>query len=245
MKTKLLSILLIGGLLFGNSAKAQNMAGGENPKNVVKLNLFALAFTNFSLQYERVFNEKTSGALGFSVMPSRNLPSSLSSDPILAKTTLSDWSITPEFRWYPGTKKGAPHGFYLAPYLRYSSTSILMPFDFTETSGAITTYKIDANYSGFGGGVMLGAQWLINEKFSIDWWILGGHYGSGSASVAMKADFSALSATDRAKLETDLNGIAIPVGTIKSTISNSEAKIDISSLPYFGVRSGLTIGWAF
>ena len=80
MKSKLLSILIISGFLFGNIVKAQNMSGGETPKHVVKLNLFALAFTNFSFQYERVFNEKTSGALCFTVMPSRNLPTSIISN---------------------------------------------------------------------------------------------------------------------------------------------------------------------
>jgi hypothetical protein len=241
MKSKILTGLFIVSVICTSVAKAQ-----EAPQNVVKLNLFALAFTNFSLQYERAFGEKISGALGFTVMPSRGLPSALSSDPTVGKMKISDWSITPEFRWYPGTNKGAPHGFYIAPYLRYSSTSLELPLDFTPSGGlAPRTYNIEGNYSGFGGGVMFGVQWLIKEKVSIDWWILGGHYGTGSASVSIKDDFTVLPPAQRAELKAELDAIEIPAGKISSSITDTEAKIDVTSLPYFGVRSGLTIGYAF
>lgn len=241
MKSKLLSILLISVIFCSSAVKAQ-----DGPKNVVKLNLMALAFTNISLQYEHAFGEKISGALGFTIMPSRSLPSSIASDPMLANTTISDWSITPEFRWYPGTKQGAPRGFYIAPYLRYSKTNIDIPFDVTLTGQAPHTYNIEASYSGIGGGMMFGAQWIIKDVFSIDWWILGGHYGSGSAAVSLNdALIGSLSQAQKDELKAELDGIEVPGGTVKSSISGNNATVNVENLMYFGLRTGLTIGYAF
>ena len=247
MKTKLISGFFILAVFFSLSLKAQRISG-DNPKNVIKINVFALGLSNFSFQYERVLGQKYAVALGFSMMPSRNLPtllSDLDSSKTLSKLKISDWSITPEFRWYPGTKQGAPHGFYLAPYLRYSNTDLTLPYEYTLSGMGSRTDNIEGNYTGFGGGLMMGAQWLIKQKFSIDWWILGGHYGSGSSSVSIAADYTSLSATQRAEVKAKLDKTELPVGKINSSITDTGAKINIDKLPYFGLRGGLTIGYAF
>ncbi len=42
--------------------------------NFIKVNLTSLPMMNFSLQYERVFTKRISGAVSFSLMPEKNIP---------------------------------------------------------------------------------------------------------------------------------------------------------------------------
>ncbi len=134
MKIKSTFIIALLGLVLTTGVRAQ-----DHP-NVVKINLFGLAARNFSLQYERALTKKSAVALGFGFLPSGAIPlvpqSAFDSDSsgTLKSITLSGFSITPEYRWYPGTKDGAPNGFYLAPYIRYSKYSIATTVNFDDPS---------------------------------------------------------------------------------------------------------------
>ncbi len=243
MKTKTTLVLAMAALFLSQVVHAQDN------KNVVKLNIFALGVQNFSLQYERAFTKKSSAALGFSFMPSRALPTSLTdsdSSGLLKGLSISGFSVTPEYRWYPGSEDGAPNGFYLAPYLRYASYSMSTDYAFTDPMTNTTAlYPFEATYSGFGGGLMFGAQWLIKGKFSIDWWILGAHYGASTVTAAIDMDLSALGPQGQAEMQAELNKIQLPIGTSTTKVTNSGVDMEFSGLPFAGIRSGLTLGWAF
>ena len=93
--------------------------------NIIKWNVMALGLGNVSLQYERSINTHSSVALGFSILPTRGLPSTFtdkSTNTDLLLLSFSGWSITPEYRYY--CSNNGPKGFYFAPYLRYSKYSI-------------------------------------------------------------------------------------------------------------------------
>lgn len=234
-------------------------------RNVAKLNLFSLGLTNISLQYEYAFHKNMSAALGFSIMPSRGLPSFVptTSDSIgiLKAFKFSGFSITPEFRWYPGKKleNQAPHGFYLAPYFRYSSYSLstIFPYKYPQSnlSGGVDTtiinMDITAKYSGFGVGLMIGAQWIIKNRVSIDWWILGGHYGSSSPSISFSNPLiSQISANPTAvqafKDQIESISKSLPMGKMQGDMNGSTATATITGLPFVGIRAfGLTLGYAF
>ena len=77
-------------ILFNSTVASAGAS--DATKSVIKLNLFALGLTNFSLQYEYAFHKDMSGALGISFMPSRGLPGPLSSDSLTKGITLSGWS---------------------------------------------------------------------------------------------------------------------------------------------------------
>ena len=246
MKRRLPLIALCVCLLNTNFSQAQE--GGEDlPKNVIKLNLFSLAFTNFSLQYERVLGEKISAGLGFSYLPGVGVPAKFTNDDAtLEALKLSGMAITPEFRWYPGSKKPAPKGFYLAPYLRYTNYTITSVFPFkddTSVPGTTITkeFKMEGTLTGFGGGVMMGVHWLIKDKVSLDWWIVGGHYGAGQIEVKLKDDFTGI----EAELESQLKAIEAPIGTTEAVVTSSEATVTVSDMPFAGLRTGLTLGYAF
>ena len=258
MKKILLVFLMIG--LYGLNLKAQEPTkptGEEVPtrKNVVKLNLFPVGFKVISMQYERQLHKNFSAALGVGALMERKLPGFLvdllsSSESFglqeINQIKFRSFFVTPEIRFYRGKKTlhQAPHGFYLGLYGRWSKFSIDQPFTFESTQNGVKTKEsvlIRFSYGGTAGGLCMGAQWVIG-RVSIDWLIIGAHYGPGylkgeatGASIVNDPD-GFKEAVDEVKIR-NLKPIANIVG--------STASITISGIPYVGLRSGLSIGFAF
>lgn len=231
-------------------------------QQVVKLNLFQLPLLNFSLQYECAVHKNISAALGFSFLMPRGIPNSIYEPSQNANGFLlpkfKGWSVTPEFRFYPGKKEEhqAPHGFYLAPYFRYSKYSISGQYlNYSVDTNGVTHddhYTMKASYYGFTGGLMMGSQWIIGEHFSIDWWIFG--FGAGKAKFQIDATSTDgsiyLNASDQAQLRTDItNNIGelgrFGAGSVSVETTTNSAKVTVSGLPMTSIRAGLTVGFKF
>lgn len=232
----------------------------KSPKNVIKLNLSQLAITNISMQYERSFHKNFSAALGVSYLVQRAIPSQIytptSNGSGYQLPKFGGWSVTPEIRFYPGkkVKHKAPHGFYLAPYFRYSKYSLNSSYvNVDSLTGIHQNYNVKASYSGFTGGLMIGSQWLIGKHFSIDWWILGGGYGQAKFKInAVSTDGSLnMSLQDQENLKQDIKTNTSELGSFGNgevtvqTTSNS-ATATVTGLPMISIRGfGLTLGFTF
>jgi hypothetical protein len=148
------------------------MMGGNvfaQKQNVFKINIFSPLVRTANFQFEHVLGEKKSGQLGFFYTGFK-----------VSDTKFSGFGITPEFRFYPGDKRKAPAGFFVAPFLRYQSFNLK---DQVNTD--------EATYSSFGGGLILGFQGLIGNVVSLEAF-LGPSYNSGSLKVKSgnSSDFS-------------------------------------------------------
>ena len=124
--------------------------------NLIKINPLSLVAATGSFAYERVINEQMSGQLGF--LYTRY------SGRVTGGRTLSGFAITPEFRYYlTGT---APQGFFVAPFLRYRRTSLV---------GDVTvqgrTFEGTLQMNNFGGGVLVGGQFVLGERLSFEGFI--------------------------------------------------------------------------
>jgi hypothetical protein len=209
----------------------------------IKLNIFPLLLKNISLQAEIGINKNASGCLGFSIIGQRNIPGFLTPS-IFTNAKLSGWSITPEFRWYPGEGQDGqpPQGFYIAPYFRYSKYTLTGDFNYDYSNLIIIRANVKGTYSGKGIGAMLGYQWVVNNHFSIDWWIAGGHVGSGKVEVAVTdpiigtlLDYDKTLLISYLLLNYSGEAINIPGNTI--TLEHGA--------PYLGFRTGLCVGFSF
>lgn len=232
----------------------------STPKNVIKLNLSQLALVNFSLQYERAFHKNFSAALGVSYMLKRDIPGQIFTPTENGSgyqlPQFGGWAITPEIRFYPGkkVKHQAPHGFYMAPYFRYSKYSMYSSYvDIDSISGDRSNYEVKASYSGFTAGLMLGSQWMIGKHFSIDWWIVGGGYGKAKLKIHAESTDPGfyLSPQEQDDLKQDVKENTSELGSFGNgeitveTTSNS-ATTTVSGLPMISLRGfGLTLGFSF
>ncbi|HCZ36066.1 MAG TPA: hypothetical protein DHV26_09090 [Cytophagales bacterium] len=181
MKKNLVVALVV--LLIGGvftSAKAQ--------ENVVKINIFSPIVKTFNMSYERKVSATGSfqiGAFFTSYSPE--------------STSFSGFGVTPEYRFYLSESE-APAGFYVAPFARYQSFKVEDSFDGATNKGTLSL---------FGGGVVIGKQWIFKEKISLDIFI-GPQYSSGNVKVTDGAD-----------------------------------TFDTGAFDGFGVRTGVTLGFAF
>ncbi len=124
----------------------------QEVNNTVKLNPLSALLRIGSVFYERKMNDKMSLQLGVAYTGLR-----------FDETKFSGFSTTPELRYYP--KANALNGLYLGPFLRYQNYSV----------------KDDSNkgtYSSFGGGAVIGRQWVYKSGFTLDLFF-GPSYNAG------------------------------------------------------------------
>lgn len=234
-KLRLFKMVLIGCIILPYITMAQ--------KNAVKLNLFGLAFKNVSLQYERSINDNISGALGVSYMLGLSPPeinvSGADTAVSFSEFKLSGFSVTPEFRFYPGHE--GLRGFYLAPYFRFAQYKSTAPYRYTESDGTKTELNTDLTFNSTGGGLMIGTHFLIGENFSVDWWIIGFSYAPLTSKVKVTGTLKTDSYDDvRGAYASDVEGF----GKVTSEVGDDYAQIVVKKgIP--GVRTGLTLGYAF
>lgn len=249
---KLFLMLLVSGITFSLSAQKEK-AGKENDepapaKNVVKINLFAIALKNISLQYERAVARKVTVAGTFRFMPKGSIPFKstfikLADDPETERQinnlSVGNIAFMPEVRYY-FSKKGAFRGFYTGLFANFASYSATVPIQY-DNNGKTETIPMSGKLTGITGGLMLGAQFKLSNKIYLDWWILGPQYGSSKGSL--KGDKN-MNAQEQQDLRNELNGLDIPLTKFTYNVNSTGATMDFKG-PWAGVRSGLCIGFRF
>lgn len=141
---------LLMAFVFAAFALSANAQG-----SVIKLNIFSPIVSTFNVQYEKTTKADQSFQLGF-------FYSGYSS----GDTKFNGFGITPEYRFYL-SDTDAPQGVYMAPFLRYQSFNASN--NSTNTKGSVTA---------FGGGVILGKQWIFKEHISLDIFLGPSYYSS-------------------------------------------------------------------
>ncbi len=168
--------------------KAQLLLGG---KNIIKTNLSSLVLKNYHFTYERALTKHVSLSLSYRTMGDTKVPIQSTVEKYLddpnvnvGEFVMSGHAITPEVRLYLG--RGRLKGFYIAGYYRSSQFDLSVPVSYSTTFGA-NTYKkstvVSGNIKGNAGGLMIGVQKNIAKFLVLDFWILGGHYGSSNGDM--------------------------------------------------------------
>ena len=229
-------VLSMLSLLFSLTGLAQ--------KNNLKINVLSLGATNISLQDEYSISGNSSIALGVSYLPERGLPSfAIKDDPSnnAKNLKLGGFSITPEYRYY--FKGNGPKGLYLAGYFRYAKyTTKEYDFTYDKSSGSDGTVRIEGDFTSSVFGIMLGSQWLLGEKWTLDWWIIGAGFGSQKGEYEGTGTFSNQDQTD---IQNEVNSIDLPVADVAVTTSSSSVKVTIEP-KYPAFRGfGLCLGYRF
>jgi len=232
-------------------AQAQLLDG----KNVIKMNLSSITLRNYHFIYERGLGKKTSLSIGYRFMPKGDLPLKRyfedeldnEADVNLNGVQISNWAITPEFRYYFG--KGVRRGFYLAPYMRFASFNLSTPVRYTSSAPGNPSYYADfaGKLTSVNGGLMLGVQYTVFKNMVIDFWIAGAHYGGSNGDL--NATFNPpLTPTEVASLQATLNDMdKIGPFSFEGRVSpDGKSAYMKTTGPWAGVRGlGLNIGFRF
>lgn len=132
--------------------------------NAIKINFISPIFQTINVQYENAFAADKSAQLGFFYTGAS-----------VSDTKFTGIGITPEVRFYL-SDTDAPDGFFVAPFLRYQNFTLE-----EEITGD------EAELSTFGGGLIVGRQWLFKEKITFEAF-LGPSYASGDIKVTSGTD---------------------------------------------------------
>ncbi len=224
-------------------------------KNIIKTNISGNIIQNYNITYERSLAKKLSLSIGVRYMPKSTVPFKEKLEEFINNNDvkvndfqMGNFAITPELRLY--LSKGKMKGFYIAPYARYASFDVSVPITYTN-SGLLTT-KATALFVGkinsISGGIMMGTQFNIAKKIVLDFWIIGGHYGSSNGTIyAVDINPQMNSKTDRDALQAQLDELK-EVGPFRfegKVTSNNSAEIK-STGPWAGIRGlGLSLGVRF
>ncbi len=246
-------------------------------KNAVKLHLESLFLGAANIGYERNIGDKITAGVNVGIFIPREIPFYSPAEDTAAnyvdtdnlKNNFKGLMITPEFRFYP---KGNGKGFYLGGYLKYSSYKLatfqtstyalsddeynsLDPNaeyynDVNHTTKEIDiTSNIDYKLKQFGGGLQLGVQWLIADRFVIDWGFIGFGYNvfKASGELTIEGDIPIEYPKYAKDAENEINkGLADLPGSPKATVVGKDNSLK-ASVPFAtpGLRSFLSIGLKF
>lgn len=254
MKFKIFTLVFFFLAFYGFSQenKSNDRTSDSPYKNHFKMNVTSLLLRNFQFQYERSLSRKTAIAFGIGVIPKGGIPMKNSienyvsdndvSKNIIDPASISYFSFTPEFRWYAG--KGYGKGFYIAPFYRYSEYKVEgIKLEYSNSLG------IDENFDASGKvktntfGLLLGSQFKLGKRVSLDWWILGPNIGFGKGDIS-GAPSRPLSQTEQDQIRKELEDIDIPFVDEEVKVSSNKAQL-IFDGNWGGIRSGLCIGFNF
>ena len=221
----------------------------QHQMNIVKLNLTAIAVKTYAFQYERIITRRFSLGLSYRVMPTGKLPFShsiakaVADDDADTQATIENMRIgnhafTPEARLYLG--KGYGQGFYITAFYQHSNYTLdHLPVNYDDSHSLDLTGKLSANT----GGIMLGAQWALGRYLSLDWWIVGPHYGSGKGDFVGIAN-QPLNPIQQQVLRDNLEDIDIPLTHKTVAVNATGATMNLDG-PWGGLRSGILLGVKF
>lgn len=163
MKQFLLSILALS--LFLTSFSQES----SYPSSVtVKWAPASIYFGKISLGGEYNFSKKQSVTLGVGIPFDKTIRQDLDGEE--ESLTHKTFSILAGYRLYLGKK--AARGLYFEPYLKYLKHDLHSQIDH-ELDGDNREFNVNSEFSAFGLGLQLGYQFLIADKFSIDFYFLG------------------------------------------------------------------------
>lgn len=233
-------------------AKSQeiNTDNQDKKRNLIKVNLTSIAFRNYQFAYERTITKRIGVQVSYGFIPTGQVPlvDEYIKDENINNIEMGGSNFTIEPRIYLG--RGYGHGFYIAPYYRYSQFNIdNLTYNYKSEDPDVSGEKIPIAFTGKTNsnnvGLMIGAQWLLGRKdnWVLDVWFIGGHYGGATGTITGKSSRS-LSVYEQNQLKGDIEDLDISLFDYNVTTSSSGAVIDLDS-KWLGVRSGISFGYRF
>jgi hypothetical protein len=143
--------------------------GAMAQKTAIKINLLSPVARTLNLAFERAISENGSIQLGFFYTGAK-----------VGDTKIDGFGLTPEYRIYL-SQSPAPNGFYVAPFLRYINFKAEDKTDNSTNQATVTQ---------FGGGVVVGRQWVFKERVTFDLFIGPKYQGTDVKVTAGTDSFS-------------------------------------------------------
>lgn len=221
--------------LFITSATfAQRRSFHNNDRtNVIKHNIFGVFSGQYQLAYEKIVSDHFALQLSLGYIGGGNESgsSTVNGENHNYSVSSSGFIAIPEIRYYFG--ENGPKGMYVAGLMRYRHKEKDLKDSENGTSGINQDLSRTKTIKAFGGGVVLGYQWVTQKGFSID---LFGGYTSKDRTIDYDYDNASLNASSP-------NPEFSTIG--EELFSEKYLNFKDESTSGTAIRIGLNIGYAF
>lgn len=224
-------------------------------QNIAKIGIGSILNSTINLEYERVLNDNSSvlGEIGIGI-PSdigdqafslSGVDGTTSEGISITEGRTSSFYFVGEYRYY--TRGDGARGFYVAPYLKLANYSFDITGQYNNTSTGASNIPAEINTNMFVAaiGAGIGYQWLINDKFAINWNIVG----VGASLNTVSADFTAEDNDVFEEWESEIRAFLdeIPSGENIDLTSDDAARTieGKGGFIFPNLRIGLSLGYAF
>jgi hypothetical protein len=256
-KSLIISFFLL--LFIKNTAIAQD--------NLIKVNLSSFAIRSYSAQYEKILNRKVSFSFGVGYRPSSLVPFPEETNGLVKfvdrqidyisldntrpkESTAKGYQITPEIRYYLGNKD-APYGFYLAIYGRYNHINAIVPVEMNlEYNNLPVSLRlpVDTKVNTYAGGLMLGRQFKLGNRFTFDCNLIGLSFGKLTVHGESLQNLSSFDNDFQNRLRARvIDDFKIDEGVFDVSVNNQGIFMDaLKNLNYYNIRTlGFNLGFKF
>lgn len=241
MKKTCLIVLLIVFSISITNAQTEN-------KNVVKIFPTSILFGKATLGYERVLNENSSFTLNLGIPsgidPLSYLPEIPAEDISLDNGQLSGVLVMPGYR-FNFSKKGAPLGFFIETYLKYESFEMDFNAEYND-NGDLYPVSFLGEYSGMGGGIQMGVQYLVAKAVTLEFSFLGLEAKSANAKLTI-TDLSGNIDMDElySNIEADFSDVPLIGNSLEFIKGSNYVGAEATHFFLPGARFAFSIGFSF
>ena len=239
-----------------NKDEKEEKNDNRTSRSALKLNLTQLILTNPTIQYEFAFHNNISVAASFAYLIPKKIPNMIweqDNSGIGWKNGRFDGMAgILEARFYPGKKEEyqAPHGFYVAPYYKYSKYTLTA--DYLQKGIGTSPDRelgVKGSFSGYIIGLATGAQFIINKHFSVDIWIYGMGFGKGKLVTELTSKDGlplVVNETYNDVLQRVEQLGKFGKGDVSLEVTENKAVLEVGGLPKSNFRIlGICLGYAF
>ncbi|HKL33150.1 MAG TPA: DUF3575 domain-containing protein [Tangfeifania sp.] len=235
LKTKIICTVFL--FAFSTVAFSQN--------NAVKLGFSDAFLGNYNLSYEKVINENNSVQLKFGYMNPVSSPfiseKTITPEAYDLKETSGGLNASLEYRFYL-SRQEIPQGFYIAPYLRYFTQSMVYSDEINDRA-----FNVDSKLGTFGLGAQLGYQLIVNEIFTFDFYFFGA--GVDRHTINLKYQLKdPQPGFDYGTVTNDVTQVFEDINYLEERLEHTVNDDNLTSkLPFLfpGFRLGMSVGVAF
>lgn len=236
---------------LGLAAQNKGQSANEpySTRTAVKWNPFALSFGKISLSGEYNYRQRKSVTAYLGVPLEKSLNKFLDLGPSGASFNMKTFSIGAGYRMYMGKKP--MRGFYFEPVLQHVSnnSTISAKFDISSSSNDFT---LTSTYHGYGLAAQLGLQFVIGNRVTLDWYLLGpAAYAMDHRLVARdNTSTTPWDPTDAADAEQSIRDFINDIPQLRNKVAvnvDANSRTVTTDLKTWipGIRGGITIGVAF
>ena len=225
--------------------------------NQIKVNLATLIWSTGSINYERKISNRWTIGLTANYKPKGATPFKSTLQDVFGdkhktyqdyafdvdQLEYGNWSISPEIKIYLG-KSGAFKGLYFAAFAKYENIDIDydLPLSFNVNGHNIETIlPLTGSLKPWSGGIYIGHQWQLGKKWYLDWQIIGGNFGGGTLEISAN---QSLNQEEQDRILSFAEQIQDELSDVNYEVNNQGARI-WGDIPWFGLRTGISIGFVF